>query len=150
MPKQKTMLENLAPALFACALFAAGAAIIPVHYPVKVTNGTITPAVVRPADKVEVGWLQDWRDLCDVTITREFIGSDGFRKTAAPYEYRAPKAKGLMPYTGPMIVPDLPAGDAFYHSTIQPHCWIDRVWQRSYKTPEIRLTMIPAAPAGPR
>lgn len=148
--QRKTLLEQIRPGLAAVALVLAGYFVIPVHYPVVVTNGSITPDVVRPAEKAEVRWLQDWRDLCAVTVTREFVGSDGFRKTAAPYEYPAPKAKGLVPYSGTMIVPELPAGDAYYHSVIQPHCWIDAIYQRSYKTPEIRLTMLPTAPAGPR
>lgn len=148
--QQKTLLDQVRPGLAAVALVAAGYFFIPIHYPVVVTNGSITPNVVRPADKAEVHWMQDWRDLCPLTITREFVGADGFKKTAASYEFSAPKEKGLVPYSGTMIVPDLPVGDAYYHSVIQPHCWIDKVWQRTYRTPEIRLTMIPALPTGPR
>lgn len=150
LPQKKTLLEQATPGIVAVGLVLAGYLFIPVHYPVQVTNGSITPGIVRPGDKVEVRWLQDWRDLCPLTITREFIGADGFRKTAAPYDYPAPKAKGPIPYTGTMVVPDLPVGNAYYHSVIQPHCWLDRIWQRNYRTPEITLTMISAKVAGPR
>ena len=151
LPRQKTLVDQVRPALAAVAVALVGIIFIPVAYPVRVSNGSITPDVARPGDKVDVQWLQDWRELCSITITREFIGSDGFRKTAAPYEYAAPKEKGPIPYSGPMVIPELPVGDAYYHSVIQPHCWVDRLYQRSYKTPEIRLTMIrAAAPVGPR
>lgn len=150
LPKQKTLIEQIRPAMIAAALVALGIVFIPVHYPVQVTNGTITPNVGRPADKAEVRWTQEWRDLCPVTITREFVGADGFRITAAPYDYEPPKSKGSFPYVGPLVLPNLPAGPAYYHSVIQPHCWIDRIWQRTYRTPEITLTMIGSTPSGPR
>ena len=67
------------------------------------------------------------------------------------YVLQPPRQTGKSPYRGPIVIPDLPVGDAYYHSIIQPHCWIDNVWQRTYKTPEIRLTMLPAKPSvGPR
>ncbi len=150
LPRQKTLYEQASPAGLAIALFVAGVLIIPIHYPVQVTQGRISPNVVRPAEKAQVSWIQNWRELCPLTITREFVGSDGFRATAAPYEFLPPEAKGLYPYSGTMVVPTLPPGETSYHSTITPHCWIDKVWQRSYRTPEIRLTMLPASPAGPR
>lgn len=150
LPTQKTLIEQVRPGLIAVVLVLAGVLLIPVQYPVKVSDGSIEPHVVRPTDKAQVRWEQDWHELCPVTVIREFVGSDGFRKTAAPYLLQPPRQKGKSPYRGPIVIPDLPAGDAFYHSIIQPHCWIDNLWQRTYRTPEIRLTMLPAAPAGPR
>lgn len=150
MPKRKTLLEQVWPAGLAVVLVVAGALLIPVRYPVEVSNGSITPAVARGGDKGEVKWDQDWRELCSVTVTREFVGADGFRKTSAPYLLQPPKQTGIATYRGPIVIPDLPVGDAYYHSLIQPHCWIDSIWPRSYRTPEIRLTMLPPAPPGPR
>lgn len=150
IPTQKTLLDQVRPGLIAAVLVVAGALLIPVHYPVQVSNGSIEPGVVRPTEKAEVQWEQNWRELCPVTVTREFVGSDGFKKTAAPYLLRPPRVTGTSPYRGPIVIPDLPAGDATYRSIIQPHCWIDNLWQRTYHTPEIRLTMLPPLPAGPR
>lgn len=150
LPTHKTFMEQRWPALTAIAVVAALAALIPIEYPVYVYNGSITPSVARPADKGEVAWAQDWRELCPVTVTREFTGSDGFKKTSAPYLLQPPKVKGHSPYRGGIVIPDLPVGDAFYRSLITPHCLIDSIWQRSYKTPEIKITMLPATPPGPR
>lgn len=151
LPTHKTFMEQRWPALTALAVVAVLAALIPIEYPVYVYNGSITPNVARPADKGEVAWSQDWRELCSVTVTREFIGSDTFKKTSAPYLLQPPKTTGHSSYRGGIIIPELPAGDAYYHSLIQPHCWIDAIWQRVYKTPEIKITMLPALPSpGPR
>lgn len=151
IPHRKTLIENVNPALAALVAVALGIMVIPVHYPVSVSNGRITPSIARPGDKGEVLWDQDWRELCPVAVTREFIGSDGFRKTGAPYLLQPPREKGRSQYRGPIVIPDLPVGEAVYHSIVQPHCAIDSVWPRSYKTPEIKITMLPPLqPPGPR
>ncbi len=150
LPTHKTVLEQRWPALTAIAVVGLLAFLIPIQYPVYVYNGSIIPSVMRPAEKGEVAWSQDWRELCPVTVTREFTGSDGFRKTSAPYLLQPPKVKGHSTYSGSIVIPDLPAGDAYYHSIIAPHCLIDSIWQRSYKTPEIKITMLPPLPVGPR
>lgn len=150
LPKRKTILDQVSPGLIAAVLVVAGVLIIPIRYPVQVSNGLIEPGIVRPTEKAEVQWDQDWRELCPVTVTREFVGSDGFKKTAAPYLLQPPRETGKSPYRGLVIIPDLPVGEASYRSIIQPHCWIDAIWQRTYHTPEIRLTMLPPTPAGPR
>lgn len=150
LPHRKTLIEQINPALAALAVIAVGVVIIPVHYPVIASDGRIDPSIVRPAEMGEVHWKNHWFELCPVTVTREFIGSDGFRKTAAPYVLQPPPQKGPAPFDGPIIIPDLPAGQTGYQATIQPHCWIDAIWQRVYKTPEIKITMLPALPpAGP-
>lgn len=150
MPKHKTLLEQRWPAAIAAALVVAGALIIPIHYPVSVYNGKITPDVVTPAEKVDVYWTQNWRELCPVTVTREFVGNDGFKATSASYLLQPPRQTGVSSYNGALVIPQLPAGKAFYRSTIEPHCWIDTVYQRRYKTPEVEVTVVRAAPAGPR
>lgn len=148
---RKTMAEQLRPALVAAAAVAVGVLLIPVGYPVHVTNGAILPHVARPGDRGEVRWDQNWTHLCPVTVTREFVGADGFKNTAAPFDLAPPDAKGVSTYRGPIVLPNLPAGDAYYHSIIRPHCWVDRlIWQREYRTPEIRVTMLPAIVSGPR
>lgn len=150
LPRQKTVVEQLWPAAITAVLVLIGFWIIPVQYPVKVSAGQISPAVTTPAQKAEVSWTQDWRQLCAVTVTREFIGSDGFTKTAAPYELQPPKKTGVSPYRGPVTIPTLPDGPASYRSKIEPHCWIDTVWQRRYYTPEIPIVVVQKTPVGPR
>lgn len=150
LPTHKTMLEQTGPGLLAALVVLAGFVLIPVHYPLHVTEGRITPDIVRPGDQVKIEWRQEWRDLCPITVTREFVGADSFRKIAATLENQPPKARGVIPYSGTLVVPDLPPGDAFYHSVIQPHCWIDALWQRTYRTPEVAVMVVKATPPGPR
>lgn len=149
MPKRKTLVERIGPPLSAALLVAVGAMLIPVSYPVYVTNGKITPDVVTAAEPVKVYWLQNWKQLCPVTVTREFIGNDGFKVTAAHYDLQPPDKKGISDYHGTLIVPTLPVGKAYYRSTIEPHCWIDLLYQRSYKTPEVEVAVVKAPPSGP-
>lgn len=151
MPTQKTLAEQLRPAMLAAALVLAGVLLIPIGYPVHVSNGAIVPAVARPGDKGEVRWDQNWTHLCPVTVVREFVGADGFKSTSAPYLLDPPAAKGYSVYRGPIVIPNLLPGEASYHSIIRPHCWVDRlIWQREYRTPEIRMTLLPTTPPGPR
>lgn len=116
--------------------------IIPIHYPVAFSDGTIKPDTVRAGDEVHVVGLQDWRYLCRVTVTREFVGSDGFKKTSAPMVFDPPNEVGMIKFRGPVTIPELPEGRATYHIVVQPHCWVDGVWQRSYRTPDIAVTIV--------
>lgn len=139
------------PALVALVVVAVGVLVIPTGYPVKVTDGKITPPIAAPTQKAAVQWTQDWRELCPVTITREFLGSDGFPKTAAPYELQPPKKTGVSPYNGYVTIPALPEGQAYYRSKIEPHCRFDALWQRAYYTPQIPVFIgQKMPPAGPR
>lgn len=150
LPQRKIMFEQVRPAILAIALVAAGTILIPVQYPVQVSQGKIVPDVVRAADDVGVHWVQNWRELCPVTITREFIGSDGFLKTAAPYEMKPPAKTGTSPFNGNVVIPALPDGSASYRSKIEPHCWVDLLYQRHYYTPEVRIVVVQKTPPGPR
>lgn len=142
--------EQLLPAAIAAALVLIGALAIPVSYPLEITNGYASPRVTRPGDKIEIDWRQDWRQLCPITVTREFVGADGFKTTAVRLEVQPPEFPGVMQRAAYIVVPSLPAGQAYYHADIEPHCWIDALWQRKYRTPDIGLTILPAIPAGPR
>lgn len=150
LPKQKTVAEQLRPAVITGVLVFIGAMVIPVHYPVHVYSGKIIPSIVTPTEVADVRWTQDWRELCPVTVTREFVGSDGFTKTATPYLLEPPKTKGISPYEGKVTIPALPDGSAYYQSKIEPHCPIDVVWQRKYYTPQVPIVVVPKTPAGPR
>lgn len=150
MPRQKTVLSNLGPAAAALAVVGVLYFVIPLQEPVDITNGIITPEVARPGERVAVFWTQDWRKLCSIKVTREFVGSDGFKKIAASFVYEPPKKTGITPYKSEMVVPDLPAGQAYYHSVLEPNCLVDKLWQRSYKTPNVPLTIVAATPPGPR
>lgn len=151
LPHRKTLIEQINPAIAAFAMVMVGIIVIPVHYPVIPSKGHITPNIVRPMERAEVHWKQHWYDLCPVTVTREFIGSDGIQKVGVPYVLQPPQIKGDTPFDGTIIIPDLPPGETGYQATLQPHCWIDAIWQRVYKTDEIKITMLPALPpSGPR
>lgn len=150
MPKRRTLLEQIQPATVAVILVVIGTILIPIHYPVHVSDGKMVPDIVRPAEVAQVKWTQNWNTLCPVTVTREFVGSDGFPKTALPYELKPPLKTGVSPYEGKVIIPGLPVGPASYRSKIEPHCWIDAIYQRHYYTPEIHIQMLAALPSGPR
>lgn len=151
IPHRKTLTEQFWPAVLAMVVVLIGATLIPIHYPVHVSQGQITPDIVHPGEKVQVRWRQDWHDLCPITVQREFVGADSFKKTSATLLYEPPAEKGWFPYTGEIVVPELPAGEAYYHSVITPHCWVDRlIWQRSYRTPDIAVTIVKPVPPGPR
>lgn len=150
LPTQKTLFAQFRPAALAVVVVIVAAVLIPVRYPVHVSHGVIKPTITSSGENAEVHWVQDWRELCPVTVTREFIGSDGFRKSGAPYLLQPPRTKGVSPYQGPIVIPGLPAGEATYHAIIEPHCWIDRLWQRSYSSPDVPLMIVPTMPPGPR
>lgn len=141
---KKTLIAQIAPALIAISLTVAGAFLIPVHYPLQIDNGKFTPDKGKEGDRVEVSWRQEWRELCPITVTREFVGGeDGFKRTQAPVEFDPPEQKGQRYSHGTLVIPaGLPAGRAYYRAIIEPHCWVDKVWQRSYSTPNITLTII--------
>lgn len=105
--------------------------------PLTMTEGTITPAIVKPGDHATVSWVQDWDDLCSVTVTREIIGADGWSRKALSYELKPPEKIGATRFSGPLIIPRGESGAAKYRALIQPHCFFDKFWQRSYYTPTI-------------
>ena len=148
LPKPKTIVEQLTPALIAVAVVALGTVLIPTRYPVEVSNGVINPHIVRPGDVVEIRWRQEWRRLCPLTVTREFVGVDGFKKTSTRMTFEAPSRTGVHEYSGHLVVPDLPVGAAYYHSLVEPHCLVDLFWQRSYRTPEVPITVAAGTPSG--
>lgn len=149
-PKAKSWREVVEPASVAAVLFVVGVIFIPTSYPVDVEAGYATPKTVRPGEQVAVDWRVTWNHLCQITVTREWIDSAAIKHVAAKEDFEPPKSTGTKTRSSDLTIPLLPPGQAYYRATIEPHCWVDSLWQRSYRTPDVAITVLPAVPPGPR
>lgn len=149
--QRHSLLDRLLPVIFFVVLVTFGAMLIPVRYPLAISNGKIEPNVVHPGEQVKIEWQQNWYDLCPITVMRVFIGSDDIKQEARRFTVEPPPEKGVRMRVSTVTIPaKLPLGRAIYSAQITPHCWFDYIWQREYRTPDIAMTVVaPPPPAGP-
>lgn len=103
-------------------------------------NGEKLDRPILPGDRVKITWDQDWHRLCPLTIHRVITGADNVAKRPGPFDVSPPPTIGkLQDVPGEFIFPFVAPGKATYQSVIEPHCFVDRFYQRQYETPEVRF-----------
>lgn len=146
VPRHNGMKAHVLP-LSVCLL---GATLVMIGYsqsfPMEPTNGNLVSTTpdgqqlegpIIPGGRVEVSWHQNWHRLCPLTIHRVITGSDNVSKRPGTFDIAPPETIGVQVASGNFIFPLVPPGRAVYKAEIEPHCLIDKIWQRSYTTPDV-------------